>query len=118
MKFEYGTEVFQFEAGGVYPAQRTHRVYQVQDKTAGGTIKVQNLGIKASTRTIIFDLMPKVDYDGLVNWFLNIVNAGEIDFTFTDEYGDSGLVKITDSIIDFAETSLERYAGSITLEYV
>ena len=118
MRFDLTPYSLIFEAGGDYPARRVNKIFQVQDRSAGGKLHVENLGISNRTRTIHFNLMPKADYVNLIDWFLNIVKAGYINFTFTDEYGDSGLVKITDDEIDFAETSLERYSGSINLEYV
>lgn len=118
MLFELAPHSLIFEAGGDYPAQRSNRVFQVQDRSAGGKIHVENLGVKNKTRIINFNLMPKADYDSLVNWFLNVVNAGEKDFNFTDEYGETGIVKIMESEIHFSETSLHRYSGFITLEYV
>jgi len=118
MMFYSAPNTFQFEAGGDYPAQRKNKVFQVVDRSAGGTLHVENLGIQTRNRVITFNLMPKVDYDGLVDWFYNVVNGGEIDFEFTDEYGETGTVKMMDDEIDFAETSLHVYSGSITLEYV
>ncbi len=118
MQFSYSGHVLVFEGGGDYPAERTHKVFQVQDRSAGGKLHVANLGITAKTRTISFNLMSYADYIGLVDWFLNVVNGGEHDFEFTDEYGDSGTVKILNDTLDFAETSMQRYSGSIQLEYV
>ena len=118
MRFELGANSIAFEAGGDYPAQRVRRVYQVTDRSAGGKLHVETLGIQTIERTISFSLMPKVDYDALVDWFLNVSNGGEYDFTFTDEYGDSGTVKIVDSALDFTEVFYGRYSGSITLEYI
>jgi len=118
MQFYLAPYTLVFEAGGDYPATRTHSVTQVQDRSAGGKIHVETLGVQIRTRVLHFNLMSKADYDSLVDWFLNIVNGGERDFEFTDEYGDSGNVKIIDSTLDFSETSLERYSGFITLEYV
>lgn len=118
MKFEKGASTLQFLAGGSYPAQRQHELLQVQDRTAGGAMQVETLGISLQRRIITFNLMHKTDYDALINWFLNVVNGGELTFDFTDEYGDTGEVRILTSVLDFAETSLERYSGSITVEYV
>ena len=118
MKFELGVDSLVFEAGGDYPASRRDTVYQVKDRSAGGKIHVETLGVTTRTRVIVFNLMPKADYDNLRDWFLNVANAGENDFTFTDEYGDSDTVKIMEDEIDFAETSLYVYAGTLTLVYV
>lgn len=118
MQFNLTPDTIVFEAGGDYPASRQDKVYQVVDRSAGGKLHVETLGIQTRTRVLVFNLMSKTDYDALVNWFLNVVNAGEKDFEFTDEYGDVGTVKMMDDMIDFAETSLYRYSGTITLEYI
>ncbi len=118
MKFYLDPHTLQFEAGGDYPATRTNRIFQVQDRTAAGTVQVETLGVTVRSRRIVFNLMSKTDYLALVDWFLNVANGGENVFEFTDEYGYVGDVRIMDSMLDFAETSLERYAGTINLEYV
>lgn len=116
--FEKGAASLQFEAGGDYPANRTHEVLQVQDRTASGELQVETLGLNIERRVLAFNLMPKTDYDSLVNWFLNVVNAGAETFTMTDEYGRTGTVRIVNSILDFSETSFELYSGQLTVEYV
>ena len=118
MRFDLAPHSLVFEAGADYPATRTNRVFQVQDRSAGGNLRVETLGVQVRTRVLNFNLMSKTDYDNLIDWFLNIVNAGEKDFEFTDEYGDTNTVKIIDNILDFGETSLERYSGTLALEYV
>lgn len=117
LKFVYGVNTLQFEAGGDYPAKRTSEILQVQDRTAAGTLKVETLGVNIKTRTISFNLMSLSDYQNLFDWFENIVNGGAEIFEFTDEYGTVSNVRITDSILSFDETSLQRFSGSITLEY-
>lgn len=118
MRFDLAPDSLQFIAGGDYPAKRSDNISQVQDRTAAGSLRVETLGVQIRTRVLDFNLMSKTDYLALRDWFLNTVNGGSLIFTFTDEYGDSGLVRIVTSDLDFSETSLERYSGSIKLEYV
>lgn len=118
MKFESGSDVLEFEAGADYPASRPIELFQVQDRTAAGVLQVESLGISVSSRSLIFNLMSLADYEALINWFVNIVNGGEKDFTFTDERGLAGSVKITDNIINFPETDFELFSGVLNLEYV
>lgn len=118
MKFQSGAVVLQFEAGGDYPAKRTHALGQVTDRTAAGTLQAETLGIYILTRVIEFNEMSLADYQGLVDWFLNVAVGSVNAFDFTDEYGDTGTVKILNSEIDFDETSLQLYAGTLTLEYI
>lgn len=118
MKFQAGAVTLQFEAAGDYPAVRRNEVIQVTDRNAAGALQVETLGIKIKSRVINFTMMPKTDYIGLVEWFLDVANASANTFDFTDEYGDVGTVRFIEPILDFAETSFEVYEGSITLEYV
>lgn len=118
MKFQSGGVILDFEAGGDYPARRRHVLGQITDRTAAGTLKTETLGIYILTRVIVFNEMSLTDYQALVDWFLNVAVGSANSFDFTDEYGDTGSVKMLDGEIDFQETSLQLYSGSITLEYV
>lgn len=118
MKFELTPYILEFEAGADYPAKRRAEIFQVTDRTAAGTLQVENLGVTATKRVLNFNLMSKTDYDALLNWYLNVSVGAASSFEFTDEYGNVGTVKILDDEINFDETSLYRYSGSITLEYV
>lgn len=118
MNFKQGTNELFFEAGGDYPASRPVELFQVQDRTASGKLQVEDLGVQVRRRAINFNLMSQADYDALINWFLNVVNGGEVPFEFTDEKGFTGTVIITDQIIDFSETSFELYSGTLNVEYV
>lgn len=118
MRFDSGTDSLEFEAGADYPASRPIEIFQVQDRTAAGILQVESLGVSVSRRVLTFTLMSLVDYQALLNWFINIVNGGEKDFSFTDEKGVIGLVKITDNILNFVETDFEIFSGVLNLEYV
>jgi len=118
LKFELAPNTLQFTAGGGYPGKRKYKVHQIQDRTGGGTLQVETLGVQVRTRVLSFVMMSKTDYDALIDWFLNTVNGGMYTFDFTDEYGDTAEVIITDQELDFDEVSMRRYTGSLTLEYV
>ena len=118
LQFYLAPHLLAFEVGGQYPAEFTSRLFQVQDRTAGGTMEVETLGILSKTRQIVFVNMPKADYDGLVNWFDNIAQASYNVFEFTDEYGIVFNVRVVDSEIRFKETKLDCFSGTLTLELV
>ncbi len=118
MKFELGPNILQFEAGADYPATRRTEMLQVQDRTAGGTMQTETVGVTLTSRVLQFNLMPEVDYLALLDWFINICQGSALSFDFTDEYGYLAEARITNNILDFAETSLKRFSGNITLEYV
>lgn len=117
LKFELGVNVLQFEEGASYPASRPVEKLQIVDRTAGGTLQVEELGITIRTRVLSFVDMLKSDYDALENWFDNVSNGALNSFDFTDEYGNTGSVKILENKLDFIEGDFELFNGSITLEY-
>lgn len=118
MKFQYSSYTLEFLAGGDYPAPKRISLLQVQDRTAGGTLQIETLGVTVKQRTIVFTLMSKVDYDALENWFLQVVVGGSNTFQFTDEHGITTNVKIVDTELNFSEIAFELFSGSITLEFV
>ncbi len=118
MKFELAPHELIFEAGGDYPANRKDAILQVANRTAGGKNQVETLGVKIRSRRIVFNEMSQADYFALINWSMNVTNGSELNFYFTDEYGEVGLVKLLTPDIDFNETSLQLYAGSIEVEYI
>lgn len=117
MRFDLSPYELQFSCGASYPASLPVKVFGVNDRTAAGTFQYEELGIQTFRRTLQFDRMPKVDYDGLVNWFLNVSEAGKNEFQFTDEYGLVGWVIITDQELFFQEIFLDTFSGSVNLEY-
>lgn len=118
MKFDYFGQILQFEEGASYPALRPIEKMQSTERTAGGTLKIENLGITIRKRTLNFEDMLKTDHDKLKEWFDNIVNASENTFQFTDERGFVGSVKITDNQFLFSEDDFELFSGVLNLEYV
>lgn len=118
MKFQLGSEVFQFEAPGDYPAARPDIVRQVQGRAAGGQVHVEKLGPSYRKRAIVFNLMPPDDYNGMRTWFLGVADGGLNTFTFTDEYGDVGEVRMIDQELNLKETAYQLYSGVVNLEYV
>lgn len=117
MKFVLGASTLQFEEGASYPAARPIEKIQTIDRTAGGKLQVENLGITLRRRQLNFTDMLKLDHDALKSWFDNISNGAEFEFEFTDERGFTGTVKILDNTFDFSEDDFELFSGSLTLEY-
>lgn len=117
MKFDFGAFELQFQEGASYPAPRPIEKLQVVDRTAAGTLQIEKLGITLRRRVLTFIDMSKTDHDGLKDWFDNVANGAENTFTFIDERGFSGEVKIIDNVFDFEETDFELFSGSLTLEY-
>lgn len=118
MKFELGANILEFEQGADYPASRPVEKVQGQERMASGALDVEQLGPDISKRILDFGDMSETDYLGLRNWFINVANGAINSFTFTDEKGFAGIVRITTKIYDFPESYFDGHTGSMTLEYV
>lgn len=101
-----------------YPLNRPLEKIQVVDRSAAGTLEVENLGPDINTRPLVFIGLPMEDYNGLVNWFDNIANGAENQFTYYDEEGNSLSVVIVSPAIDFPQTAHQSYSGELLLEVV
>jgi len=118
LKFVYGTHELEFSVGSSYPYGVKEEGVQAVDRTAVGLLEVESFGIDIPTRRLDFVLLPKADYMGLVDWLKNIVNWSAKEFYFVDEYGAVAKVVFSGNSIDFQESQLDRFNGSITLEVV
>lgn len=117
MKFTFGSSQLVFLEGASYPATRDIEKLQVSDRTAAGISQTEELGITLRRRILSFVDMPKVDHDGMKDWFDNVVNGAQYAFDFEDERGFSGVVKFVENIFMAEETDFELFSVTMTLEY-
>jgi hypothetical protein len=118
MKFELGLDTLTFELGGSFPEEKPFEKVQITDRTAGGTLTGETLGVDFTQRRLAWDAMTKTDHDGLKNWFDTISNGAENTFSFTDEANVTADVRIISPTFNFRQITHEIYAGDILLEYV
>ena len=117
-RFELGANVLQFSRGIRYPVEKPHEKLQITDRTAGGSLQVEDLGVDIKTRRLIFKNLPQADYDTLCTWFDTIANGALNSFTYYDEDGQAMTVRLLSSPFNFPETSYQRFAGELLLELV
>lgn len=117
-KFVLGANVLQFSRGLRFPVEKPHEKLQVTDRTAGGSLQVEDLGINIKTRLLVFKNLPQADYDALCNWFDVIANGAFNSFTYYDEDGQAMTVRMLTSPFNFPETSHQRFSGELLLELV
>lgn len=118
LRFQSGAQYLQFTTGSSYPSSNSTKIFGVQDRTADGSFQFEKLGITSKSRNLVFNLLPKSDYEQLVYWFVDVAEGGRNSFILIDEYGYSAEVIITDQSINFTEVFLDHYNGSINVEYL
>lgn len=118
MKFFTGSWTFTFENPSQYPAERPHRMQQIRERSAAGVIHVETFAAPIQSRVMNFEAMSRVDYDGLLDFYLNRVNGMSEEFYFEDERGDQFLVRFMDPDLNFREVSYQRFNGRLNLEVV
>ncbi|MBU0945505.1 MAG: hypothetical protein KJ804_09065 [Proteobacteria bacterium] len=118
IRFELGANVLQFSKGIQYPVSKPVEKSQVVDRTGGGTLQVEELGVTIRQFPIVFKGLPLADYNGLMYWHDHICNGAEHEFTYYDEEGNPNTVKCLTTRIDFPQISYQRFSGELLLEVV
>ena len=106
LKFEFFPHVLEFTSGSEWPAPSRSELTQIQDRSAGNTLRVENLGVNVRNKTLVFSLMPKVDLLALINWYENISVGALNPFEYTDEFGEVFTVRMVSPAIDYTEVLL------------
>ncbi len=117
-RFVLGADQLQFSRGIRYPVSKPHEKSQATDRTAGNTLQVEDLGIDIRTRRLVFRNLPQADYDALVTWYDTICEGAINEFTYYDEDEVSMTVVMLTNVLDFPETSYQKFAGELLLEVV
>ena len=117
-KFVLGSNVLQFSRGIQYPVARPVEKLQVVDRTGGGSLQVEELGVTIGTFPIVFKGLPLADYQALKTWHGTIANGAANPFTYYDEEGTAWTVRLLTAKLDFQETSFQRFSGELLLEVV
>ena len=117
-RFVLGANVLNFTRGIRYPVSKPVEKVQVVDRTAAGTLQVEDLGATIRTFPLVFRGLPLADYQALMAWHDTICIGAAVPFTFYNEDGDAHTVRCLTTKIDFQQTSYHRFAGELLLEVV
>jgi len=117
-KFELGASELQFSRGLLYPVVKPHAKVQATDRTAGGTLQVEDLGVDIHTRQLTFKSLPQADFDALRTWYDSICDGARNTFTYYDEDGNDYTVRMLTNPLDLEETYHQRFSGKLLLEVV
>lgn len=118
IKFVKGSDVLQFTKGTRFPLSKIIALKQATDRTAGGGLEVEDLGIKIHSIRLLFTYLLQEDYDGLVDWYENIAVGALNTFTYHDEDGQTMAVRLLTPELDFPEVRHQRFNGELLLEVV
>lgn len=117
--FQLAANQLFFPNGVQAPGNEPLRKIQATDRTAGGTLKVENLGITTNQIMLVFSAMDKFPtYRDLKNWFDNISNGATVSFTYVDHFANSYSVIWLDDILNFSEFEPGYMQGQILLEVI
>ena len=103
----------------IFPLRRPQTKVQVIERTAGGAIQVENLGVTLHTRVLPMARMTDAEVAALRTWHDTTANGAVNTFTFVDEDSTSHTVRWIDDTLDPPEVAPGgRHNAEITLEIV
>ena len=116
--FTLGGNVLLFTQGIQLPSNKPRNKIQVSDRTAGGTLQVEDLG--ASYQELVLNLrgLFKSKYIELEAWFDNISNGALNTFTYEDEEATSYTVRLLTNPLNFLENRNGFFDGDLLLEVI
>lgn len=116
--FTLGGNVLQFTQGIQLPSNSPKHKIQVDDRTAGGTLQIEDLGVSYQRKILNFRGMLKAKYAELETWHDTIANGKANTFTYSDEVGDSFTVILMTDPLNFLENRNGFLDGDLELEVV
>jgi len=118
IRFELGADVLQFPHNMSTPILKPLEKLQAIDRSDGGTLQVEDLGIDIRRRTLVFNAIPSATVVLLENWFDNIADGAMNEFSYFDEDDNELIVKILSPIFDFPQFDEDWCSGELLLEVV
>lgn len=116
--FTLGADSISFSSNIGFPGRRTQERIQAIDRTAGGTLVVEDLGSTVSKRILYFPDLSSSDMTELIQWHNSIANGAANTFTYTDEDGSSMTVRLMTNPLGFEEFHTDHYRGQLVLEVI
>lgn len=113
-----GYTTISFGRSLAYPVERPQTVVQVLDRTAGGSLQVENLGVTTSTRRLVMTNLSESIYDALVTWHSTVAKGALNTFTYNDENGDAHTVRWLDDTLNMPEYRNGKFSVEILLEII
>ena len=116
--FTLGGDTLLFTQGIQLPSNTPRTKVQVEDRTAGGSLQIEDLGVSYQRFFLHFNGLLKAKYVELEDWFENIADGKANSFTYSNELGDSYTVRLMTNPLDFLENRNGFLNGVLELEVI
>jgi len=113
--FTKDADTFTFSKGRSYPLDDPAGVNVPVDYSEGGQLYAYDKGIEEQFFNLVFERIPKADYDNVDDWLKNIAVGPKNTFTYTDEDSANHTVRLLDTKNPLREVAHELYSGTIHL---
>ena len=113
-----GYSDLEFGRGLLYPVEKPQRLTQVVERTAGGSLQVENLGVTINTRVLRLRGLSAAVFTALRTWHSATAQGAVNTFTYVDEDGSSNTVRWLDDTLNAPEYFNNRFSVEILLEIV
>jgi len=113
--FTKDADTFTFSKGRSYPLDDPAAVNVPVDYSEGGQLYAYDKGIEEQFFNLVFERIPKADYDNVDDWLKNIAVGPKNTFTYTDEDSVNHTVRLLDTKNPLKEVAHELYSGTIHL---
>jgi hypothetical protein len=118
-KFTLGAATLEFTGGIQLPGRRPLEKIQARDRTAAGSLQVEDLGVASIRRfPLVIRGIDSAKMAELETWWNTIAEGGLNSFTYSDEEGVDYTVLWTDDQLDFTQLEPDIFEGEINLEVV
>ena len=115
-QFTLGVQTLLFTDGIQLPGRRPLEKMQALDRTAGGDLQVEDLGVTVRRFPLVLRGIDAAKMAELETWFDTIADGATNSFTYSDENGAEYTVLWVSSILDFRQIEPGIYTGDIMLE--
>ena len=116
--FTLGGNTLLFTQGIQLPSNTPRTKIQVEDRTAGGNLQIEDLGVGYQRLILNFRGLLKAKYIELEAWFDIIADGKANTFTYEDELANSFTVRLMTNPLDFIENRNGFLDGDLELEVI
>lgn len=116
--FTLGGNTLLFPQGIQLPSNTPRTKIQVEDRTSGGTLQIEDLGVGFQRLILNFRGLLKAKYVELEAWFEDIADGKANTFTYENEIGSSFTVRLMTNPLDFIENRNGFLDGDLELEVI